>query len=288
MAINAAVQQVASESPTIIKQAVVVMSSDTLLIDPLASYNTPSIQNRVYSTLGISPNNWTTIQLTISPATSSGGSYVYNISHRFIKKGANSSTFTQFQGPPGAAGPQGPRGDIGPTGVTGYTGPTGPTGPTGQQGIKGDTGPSGGPTGSIGPTGPTGHTGPQGTQGTQGNTGPTSPYGTVDAPGGPYVSIPANKAVALKNGVLVLASNSDATRMPCIGFYTGSSTNQVNISGQLTGLTGLSLNTKYYVGLDGDITTTEPTGSNTISQSVGKSFSTSSLMISLSVAITNS
>jgi hypothetical protein len=111
--------------------------------------------------------------------------------------------------------------------------------------------------------------------------------GLVDAPGGPYAGIPAGTPVAISGGVLVAASASDATKMPCVGIYSGSTSNRVRTSGSFSGLSGLTADAAYYVASGGGLTTTPPSGAGVYLQRVGEAVDASSLFVSLGITILN-
>jgi hypothetical protein len=106
------------------------------------------------------------------------------------------------------------------------------------------------------------------------------------APGGPY-ALTLGTPVALKNGLVVAADASDATKMPCIGFYQGSVANTVKIAGTQIGLSGLTANSAMYVAPGGGLTSTAPTGSGTVSQCVGKAQNSGSIWVTLFTPIYN-
>ncbi len=110
--------------------------------------------------------------------------------------------------------------------------------------------------------------------------------GTVPAPGGPYGAIPNGTPVAISGGVLVAADAGDITKMPCIGFYTGSATNLVRTSGVQNGLT-LAANQDYYVAVGGGVTATPPSGVGVFLQRMGKSVNVTELFVTVSESIAN-
>jgi hypothetical protein len=110
--------------------------------------------------------------------------------------------------------------------------------------------------------------------------------GLVDAPGGPYAGIPAGTPVAISGGVLVAARADTASAMPCVGIYSGSTTNRVRTSGVQSGL-ALTADQTYYVGSTGGLTTTPPSGAGVYLQSLGKSINTTDIMLSLGVSVLN-
>jgi len=184
MAVSLGVQKVPSESPDVV-QAVVLLTSDSVLRDPLGTLTSPEIMQQILQILEISQADWALTWVTAAPPLSVFGSWQYNFSLRFLRNGASSALLQQFQGPPGFPGkkgdigPPGPQGNLGGPGgpgPTGGIGPTGAQGPTGADGVTGATGPSGGP---PGPTGPEGATGPTGPAGATGATGPAGASGSI-------------------------------------------------------------------------------------------------------------
>ena len=76
--------------------------------------------------------------------------------------------------------------------------------------------------------------------------------------------------------------------MPCIGFYQGAATNLVKSSGTTNGLSGIVVDTLYYIAVGGGLTTTEPSNPGEIVQLIGKGATTTSLYALLGTPITNS
>jgi hypothetical protein len=111
--------------------------------------------------------------------------------------------------------------------------------------------------------------------------------GLVDSVGGPYAGIPTGTPVALSGGVLVSADAADASKMPAIGIYTGSTTNRIRTSGAFSGLSGLTADAAYYVASGGGLTTTPPSGVGVYLQRVGESISTTSLFVTVGVSVLN-
>lgn len=105
--------------------------------------------------------------------------------------------------------------------------------------------------------------------------------GSVPAFGGPYTGIPAGAPVALDSGTLVAADAGDPTKMPCVGFYSGSTTNLVQFAGPETTHSGLTSGVDYYVAVGGGITSTPPSAQGTTVQVVAHSYSTTGLFITL-------
>lgn len=181
MAVNVDVRRVASDLPNVV-QAVVMLSSDRVLPNPLAALSDPSVLLQVMSQLALKPADWDLGAVAMSSvSTPLGALTVYSFTVRFARKGT-SAAVPQIVGPPGQQGPQGRPGLAGSPGLVGPTGPaglgvtgpqgpvgTGATGPQGATGLQGPTGPAGsaGPTGAAGPQGPTGAAGPQGAGGGQ-------------------------------------------------------------------------------------------------------------------------
>lgn len=135
MAITVGVEKLISESPDII-QAAVIITSDSVITDPLLVFNSNQTQSQIESTLGISLRDYSLIQLSLNPIVSPNGIYTYNYSTRYTRSGVINAGILQFQGIPGNPGPVGPPGPFGPVGPTGplglgESGPTGPTGPAG-------------------------------------------------------------------------------------------------------------------------------------------------------------
>lgn len=111
------------------------------------------------------------------------------------------------------------------------------------------------------------------------NTVSGIPDGCVDGPGSPQSGIPDGTPVAIYNGQLTAADAGLPSKMPCIGFYQGSTEHIVRTAGKESGLTGLTANTVYYVAVGGGITTTPPTGN--VVQRVGKALDTTTLFVQL-------
>ena len=111
--------------------------------------------------------------------------------------------------------------------------------------------------------------------------------GLVDAPGGPYGAIATGTPVALSGGVLVSADAADASKMPAIGIYSGSTSNRIRTSGAFSGLSGLTADAAYYVASGGGLTTTPPSGAGVYLQRVGESISTTSLFVTVGVSVLN-
>lgn len=105
--------------------------------------------------------------------------------------------------------------------------------------------------------------------------------GEVDAPGGPYPGIPAGSPVAVVGGLVVLANASSATNAPCVGIYTGATTNRIRTTGLVDGLPALPSNAPVFLALGGGFTATVPTGAGHVSQVLGKSVSTSEVFLSI-------
>jgi hypothetical protein len=113
--------------------------------------------------------------------------------------------------------------------------------------------------------------------------------GAVPAPGPTtYPGIPAGTPVAQAGDGLVAADAGDPAKMPCIGFYAGSTSNLVKSSGTIDGLTGIVVDALYYVAVGGGLTTTEPVNPGEVVQLVGKGATTTSLYALLGTPVTNS
>lgn len=105
--------------------------------------------------------------------------------------------------------------------------------------------------------------------------------GCVTAFNGPYPSIPAGTPVAVDSGILVKADAGDPTKMPCVGFYSGSGTNLIQFAGPETTHSGLTVGVDYYVAVGGGITTVPPSAQYSTVQVVAHSYSTTGLFITL-------
>lgn len=105
--------------------------------------------------------------------------------------------------------------------------------------------------------------------------------GTVPAFGGPYPEIPAGAPVALDAGTLVAADAGDPSKMPCVGFYSGSTSNLVQFAGIETTHSGLTAGVDYYVAVGGGITKNPPSVSGSTVQVIAHSYSTNGLFITL-------
>lgn len=105
--------------------------------------------------------------------------------------------------------------------------------------------------------------------------------GTVPAFNGPYAGIPAGTPVAVDGGTLVAADAGDPSKMPCVGFYTGSSSNLVQIAGNEESHSGLTVGVDYYVAVGGGITKNPPTVSGSTVQVIAHSYSTTGLFVTL-------
>lgn len=113
--------------------------------------------------------------------------------------------------------------------------------------------------------------------------------GAVPAPGPTtYPSIPAGTAVAQYGDALVAADAGDPAKMPCIGFYSGASTNLVKSVGTIDGLSGITVDALLYVAVGGGLTTVEPTTPGEIVQLVGKGATSTSLYAQLGTPVANS
>jgi hypothetical protein len=162
-------QQISDQSNVIV--ASVLVNSDQILANPLATLVQPVYFNQIYQTLNITPQQYAIGQVSlVQVPVPFQGLYTYQFAIRFVQIGTLVTTqqFIGPQGPPGIMGEPGAPGAIGPEG------PPGPTGPIGPQGVTGVTGPFGGPpgaTGVQGPTGPQGATGVRGAPGLPGFTG---------------------------------------------------------------------------------------------------------------------
>lgn len=170
-------------------------------------------------------------------------------------------------GAPGVEGPIGPEGDMGPPGPSGATGPTGPTGANGIDGSNGGPGSPGtdgaeGAEGPIipGPTGPTGPKGDPGPPGVEGDTGPTGDAGPPGPPGSTGAT-GATGPAGVSGAIMALATVNFGTSAQSSGTF------------QITGLSGLVLNTPVEVSMAVD--TADPTESENNCTITGIATSTS-------------
>src|SRR5574343_363134 len=118
-----------STSSKTITNAKVVLTTSSILVNPLDELNNPSILDKIYKALSITGSDWPISQLSIVAVKQpSSSAFVYEFTIRFVKKGYTDPAVQFFSGPPGPGGPGGP---IGPRGYTGLAGPAGSTGPAG-------------------------------------------------------------------------------------------------------------------------------------------------------------
>ncbi len=173
MTLTVGVEKLPSTASNVIS-AYVLLTSDAILGNPLVSLNDPAVFAQVFSSLGVSAQDYKISQVTLGAVTTPfTGLTSYSFSLRLVKVGTVDPVVNQFQGPPGPQGVRGPQGEAGPQGPAGAPGPAGP---------QGVTGPFGGPQGSPGVTGPagaTGQIGPTGQRGLQGSPGITGPAGCL-------------------------------------------------------------------------------------------------------------
>lgn len=202
MTVTVGVEKLPSNASNVIS-AYVLVSSDSVLENPLVTLASPDVFNQIFAVLGVSPKDYTMSQVSLGAVTTPfTGIVSYSFGVRFVKVGTLDPLVNQFQGPAGPQGVRGPQGEVGPQGPAGAPGPAGPqgvtgpfggpTGPVGATGLQGPTGPVGqtgqrGPQGSPGLTGPAGQVGPTGGLGPQGPVGPQGPTGPAGGvgPAGP-------------------------------------------------------------------------------------------------------
>lgn len=107
---------------------------------------------------------------------------------------------------------------------------------------------------------------------------------------GPLVSLALKTPVAIgASGTLVAARADDPTNtLPFIGFFVGTSTNEVRTSGLWTDESApFTAGATYYVGLSGGLTDTAPTTPGAGVQVVGKAISTTQLFIQPGIVVIN-
>ncbi len=187
-----------------------------------------------------------------------------------------------FDSVPGGSGAIGPTGPTGPTGPSG--GPPGPTGPTGASGATGPTGPTGA-TGNSG-TGTTGSTGPTGATGPSGPTGPTGATGASGAGGSSSYTITqtthgfAVQDIVRFNGTIYVKAQADsAANAEVVGIVsavTNANVFVLTVIGQVTGLSGLTSGTTYFLSPSsaGALTATEPSTVGQVSKPLLVAYST--------------
>ena len=236
MAITVGVLQQQSGQTNVIA-ASVLLNSDSILANPIATLTQPVYFNQIYQALQIDPTQYQIGQLSLGQVpVPFEGLYSYQFAIRFVLIGTPVTT-QQYVGPvgppgitgkggvPGAVGPGGPPGPTGPAGPLGPTGPFG--GPQGPTGIQGPTGPFGatgvrgapGATGDQGPTGPVGPRGLVGPAGAQGPVGPIGPVGSIGpigatgpvGPGGPTGGLGPQGPTGPAGVVATYATNNGAT-----------------------------------------------------------------------------
>ena len=120
------------------------------------------------------------------------------------------------------------------------------------------------------------------THGSGGGSGVTyAELGEVDAPGGPYPGIPALTPVAVVGGTVVIANAQLPATVPCVGIYTGTTTNRIRTSGLIEGFTGLPANAPLYLALGGGLAAAPPIGAGQVSQPVGHSVGTTAVFVAI-------
>ncbi len=116
------VRKLASDSPSNVVVAEVLLISDTVIPNPLTTLSLSNNIFTIYSALGISQEVYDIGQVSLSTVTTTIASqFTYQFAMRFVKKGTP-VTSSQFIGPPGVPGKPGA------PGVPGLPGPTGPAG----------------------------------------------------------------------------------------------------------------------------------------------------------------
>jgi hypothetical protein len=122
--------------------------------------------------------------------------------------------------------------------------------------------------------------------GTASSAAPAQLRGTVPAPGGPYPLIPVGTPVGIIDEiVLVVADAGDPATMPCVGLYTGATSNLVRTDGTFEGLVGLPENVPLFVAVTGGFTEVPPTGIGQVQQRIGKSIGTTNAFLELGPSV---
>ncbi len=186
--------------------------------------------------------------------------------------------------------PVGATGATGPTGAAGATGSTGPTGAQGNTGAAGTTG-STGPTGADGNTGAAGATGATGPTGANGNTGATGPTGATGSV--PTITFNATEPIAagklvnlhVVSGTLeVQLADNTSEGKECYGYCTvgGATGDPITVlsapGSVISGLSGLTTGSRYYLGGTGAVTLTVPTTTGNVIQYIGIATTVSTLL----------
>jgi hypothetical protein len=85
--------------------------------------------------------------------------------------------------------------------------------------------------------------------------------------------------------VLVVADAGDPATMPCVGLYTGATSNLVRTDGTFEGLVGLPENVPLFVAVTGGFTEVPPTGIGQVQQRIGKSIGTTNAFLELGPSV---
>lgn len=123
-----------------------------------------------------------------------------------------------------------------------------------------------------------------GTQGPPGPPGPAGSGGTFSAIAGETITI--NTVVVLLSGLLYIADPSNSSHAGAvvgIAITSGDVDNSITVmqSGTISGLSDLSVDNIYYVGLDGSLSTDMVAAGATWFQGLGRPISTTALVLSL-------
>lgn len=128
MTTTVGVSRLAPDASNVIN-AFVLLQTDEILPNPLTKINEPDIFNKIFQNLGISFNDWTISQLTLSRVeVVQIGLSSYQFTLRLVQVNTTDPRVAQFVGPQGPVGPSGPQGPQGVQGATGAAGAAGPAG----------------------------------------------------------------------------------------------------------------------------------------------------------------
>ena len=126
------IKQASDQAGTV--RATVILTSDHVFPNPVLQFDTPTVFNQVYGTLGID-QSYIVTQIILLGIASANSVWEYTFA---IKLGKLGTRLDLVQGPPGLQGDQGPRGVKGETGEPGSPGEEGPAGPEGPEGPAGN------------------------------------------------------------------------------------------------------------------------------------------------------
>ena len=155
------------------------------------------------------------------------------------------------------------QGPAGATGATGATGAQGPPGADGADGADGATGPQG-PAGADGATGPQGPAGADGADGADGSSSEAVHQVGHGLAVGDVVRISGASTYAKAQA----DSAANAEAVGIVSAVSGADDFEIRYSGRVTGLSGLTAGTVYFLSPSaaGALTATEPTTNGQVSK----------------------